>query len=59
MKEKQIRFDIIDAAISSFSLNKLFSSFEKARCLNKIINSQIGIDITLSYKELRIYLKAK
>ena len=31
MKEKQIRFDIIDASISSFSLNKLFSSFEKAK----------------------------
>ena len=50
MKEKQIRFDIIDASISSFSLNKLFSSFEKAKCLNKIINSQKGIDITSSYK---------
>ena len=36
--------------ISSFSLNKLFSSFEKAKCLNKFINSQIGIDITSSYK---------
>ena len=36
--------------LSSFSLNKLFSSFEKAKCLNKIINSQIGIDITSSFK---------
>ena len=50
MKEKQIRFDIIDATISSFSLNKLFSSFEKANRLNKIINSQVGIDIISSYK---------
>ena len=50
MKEKQIRFDIIDASISSFSLNKLFSSFEKAKSLNKIINNQEGLDITLSYK---------
>ena len=50
LKEKEIRHDIIDAVISSLSLNKLFSSFEKARCLNKIINSQIGIDITSSYK---------
>ena len=46
MKEKQIRLDIIDATISSFTLNKLFSSFEKAKSLNKIINNQIGIDIT-------------
>ena len=50
MREKQIRFDIIDASISSFSLNKLYSSFEKAKCLNKIIDKQIGQDITLSYK---------
>ena len=50
MKEKQIRFDIIDASISLFSLNKLFSSFEKAKSLNKIINNQIGVDITSSFK---------
>ena len=50
MKEKQIRLDIIDASISTFSLNKLFSSFEKAKSLNKIINNQVGIDISLSYK---------
>ena len=50
MKEKQIRFDIVDATISSFSLNKLFSSFEKANSLNKIINNQKGHDITSSYK---------
>ncbi len=50
MKEKQIRFDIVDAIISSFSINKLFSSYEKANCLNKIINNQAGLDITSSYK---------
>ncbi len=50
MKEKQIRFDIIDATCSSFSLNKLFSSFEKARSLNKIINNQVGLDITSCYR---------
>ena len=50
LKEKQIRHDIIEAIILSFSLNKLFSSFEKARCLNKIINHQIGIDIISSFK---------
>ncbi len=50
MKEKEIRFDIIDATISSFSLNKLFSSFEKANSLNKIINNQIGLDIFSGYK---------
>ena len=50
MKEKQIRFDIIEASISSFSLNELFSSFEKAKNLNKIINNQVGFDITSSFK---------
>jgi len=50
LKEKEIRQDIIDAIISTFSLNELFSSYEKARCLNKIINNQIGIDITSSFK---------
>jgi len=50
LKEKEIRHDIIEASISSFSLNKIFSTYEKARCLNKIINNQIGIDITSSFK---------
>ena len=50
LKEKQIRFDIIDASISTFSLNKLFSTFEKAKSINKVINDQIGIDITSIYK---------
>ena len=50
MKEKKIRFDIIDATISSFSLNKLFSSFEKANSLNQVINNHVGHDIISSYK---------
>ena len=50
MKEKKIRFDIVEATISSFSLNKLFSSFEKANSLNKIINNQSGQNIISSYK---------
>ncbi len=50
LKEKEIRYDIIEASLASLSLNKLFSSFEKARCLNKVINTKIGIDINLSYK---------
>ncbi len=50
LKEKGIRYDIIEAIISTFLLNKLFSSYEKARCLNKIINSKIGMDITSSFK---------
>jgi len=59
LKEKKIRFDIIDASISSFSLNKLFSSFEKAKSLNKIINNQIGLDITSSYKRASNILESE
>ena len=50
LKEKEIRYDIIEASISSFSLNKIFSSYEKAKQLNKIINSQQGLDIISSFK---------
>ena len=59
LKEKEIRYDIIDASMSSFTLNKLFSSFEKARCLNKVINNQIGIDITSSYKRASNILESE
>ena len=59
MKEKQIRIDIIDASISSFSLNKLFSSFEKAKSLNKIINTDVGIDITSSFKRASNILESE
>ncbi len=50
LKEKELRHDIIEATLSSFSSNKLFSSFEKAKCLDKVINNQIGKSITSSYK---------
>ena len=50
LKEKQIRLDIIDATISSFSLNKIFSLFEKAKCLNKHINDEIGLNLISTYK---------
>jgi glycyl-tRNA synthetase beta chain len=59
MKEKQIRLDIIDASISSFSLNKLFSTFEKAKSLNKIINNHVGIDITSSFKRASNILESE
>ena len=50
LKEKEIRYDIIEATISSFSLDKLFSNFSRAKSLNKAINNQMGIDIIASYK---------
>ncbi len=59
LKEKEIRHDIIEAIISSFSLNKLFSSYEKAKCLNKVINNQIGIDIISSFKRASNILESE
>ena len=59
LKQKEIRHDIIDATISSFKLNKLSSSFEKAKSLNKIINNQIGIDITSCYKRASNILESE
>ena len=59
LKEKQIRFDIADAIMSSFSLNKLYSSFNKAHKLNQIIDSQTGIDITSSYKRASNILESE
>ena len=50
LKEKEVRYDIIEAIISSFSLNEIYSSYDKARCLNKIINNQIGEDIISTFK---------
>ena len=59
LKEKDIRNDIVNASISTFSLNQLSSLFEKARCLNKIINNQIGEDITSSYKRASSILESE
>ena len=59
LKEKEIRHDIIDASLSSFSLNKIYSSCEKARCLNKIINNQIGVDITSTFKRASNILESE
>ncbi len=59
LKEKEIRYDITEAIISSFSLDNLFSSYEKAKCLNKVINNQIGIDITSSFKRASNILESE
>ena len=50
LKEKNIRYDIIDAATKELNLNKISTVFEKAKSLNKVINKSIGEDIVLSYK---------
>ncbi len=50
LKEKNIRYDIIEASIKPFSMNRIFSSYEKAKSFNKVISSQIGLDIISSFK---------
>ncbi len=50
LKEKNIRHDIIEAATKKLDLNKISTTFEKTKSLNKIINKKIGDDIILSYK---------
>ena len=50
LKEKNIRHDIIEAAINTLNLNSVSLIFEKTNSLNKVINKQIGLDIISSYK---------
>ncbi len=50
LKEKKIRFDIIESVLYSFNINKISSLYQKAKSLNKIINEDIGIHIIQSYK---------
>ncbi len=59
LKEKKIRFDIIDSVTDIFNLNKISTAFEKAKSFNKIINKSTGEDIVLSYKRASNILNAE
>ena len=50
MKEKNIRYDIIQASSNSNNIENIVSIFKKAVSLNKVINNQIGHDIVSTYK---------
>ncbi len=50
MKEKGIRNDIINAGMSSYTLNNINQIFKKGLTLNNFINKQIGVDIISTYK---------
>ena len=50
MKEKNIRLDIIDASLNSFSIDKITKLYKKSFTLNKFINTEIGSNIISSYK---------
>ena len=50
MREKEIRTDIIQAAISSYGIDNIIEIYKKATILNKIINKNTGYDIISCYK---------
>ena len=59
MKEKNIRSDIIDSSVKSYSVDSLTKIYKKAFELNKIIGKQIGIDIISSYKRASNILESE
>ena len=50
MKEKEIRSDIIEAAISSYSIDNMIKIYNKALTLNKLINKDTGRAVISCYK---------
>jgi len=50
MKEKNIRSDIIEAAINSYGIDNMVKTYNKALILNKLINQEIGQALLVSYK---------
>ena len=50
LKDKNFRPDIIDAAVKILDLNKISTTHEKAKSLNKIIEKPLGMDVVSSYR---------
>ena len=50
MKEKDIRSDIIEAAISSYGIDNMIKIYKKALTLNKLINKDTGQAVISCYK---------
>ena len=50
MKEKDIRSDIIEAAINSYGIDNIIKVYKKALILNKLINKEIGQIVISCYK---------
>ena len=59
MKEKEIRFDIIEAGLNSFGLDQITKIYQKSLVLNKVINKEIGTNIIASYKRASNILEAE
>ena len=50
MKEKSIRHDIIDAALSTYNIDQSLKIYNKANILNKLITKEVGKNVISSYK---------
>ena len=50
MKEKNIRHDIIDAAVSTYNIDQNLRIYNKAKILNKLITKEVGKNVISSYK---------
>jgi glycyl-tRNA synthetase beta chain len=59
MKEKKIRADITEAAISSYGIDHMNKIFKKALTLNNVIKEEIGEDIMASYKRASNILESE
>ena len=52
LKDKKIRSDIIEASISTHTLNDFFLLFKKCQMLNKSIDKDVGKNALASYKRV-------
>ncbi len=50
MKDKDIRSDIIESAVSSYGIDNILKIYKKSNTLNNLINKKIGEDVIFSYK---------
>ena len=50
MKDKSIRTDITECALSSYGIDNILKVYKKSITLNKLINNSIGEDVLFSYK---------
>ena len=50
MKDKSIRIDIIECALSSYGIENILKIYKKSTTLNKLINNRVGEDVLFSYK---------
>ncbi len=59
MKDKAIRPDIIESAISSYGTDNILKIYKKSNILNNLINKKIGEDVIFSYKRASNILNAE